>query len=83
MGFRTVIQRIKHDGKDDVDIVTHKVDNVLVVPVVERALSNLEMLATHTSLQLLEQWHLYLGKLTRLNDIKHFFDFVKEHDFLL
>lgn len=39
--FRVLIQCGEDDGEDDTDMFAHEVDNVLIVPVVQRAFRHL------------------------------------------
>jgi len=45
MPLRIFVQRREHDREDDVDIVTDKVAEVLVVPEIKSSLGNLEVWA--------------------------------------
>ncbi len=82
MRFGVLVQRREDDGEDDLDVVADEVDNVLVVPKVERTLCDLEVLAVDAALELLEEGHFDLDKLGRLDDVEDLFDLVEEHDFL-
>lgn len=41
VGFRVLIQCGEDDGEDDTDMFAHEIDNVLIVPVVQRAFRHL------------------------------------------
>jgi hypothetical protein len=43
MSLRVFIQGSEHDGQDDLDVVTDKVAEVLIVPEVKGTLGNLEV----------------------------------------
>jgi len=82
MRLRVGIESREHDGEDDRKVVTHQIDDVFVVPVEQRPLRNLEVLAVDASSQLLEQSNLDLLELDRICDIQHLLDLIQEHDFL-
>lgn len=41
MRFRVCVQSREDEGEDDGDVISHEVDDVFVVPVVQRSLSDL------------------------------------------
>ncbi len=47
MAFRIFVQRGKHDGENNLDIVADEVAEILVVPEVESTLSNLKVRTGH------------------------------------
>ena len=56
--------------------------DVLVVPVVEGALRDLEVGALDAARDLQKEGNLDLLKLLRLDDVQYFFNLVQEHDLL-
>ena len=82
MSLRVLVQRREDDREDDRDVVSHQVDDVLVVPEVQCPLGDLEMLRVDAPRQLLEQRHLNLHKLHRLNHVQNLLHLVQEHDLL-
>ena len=81
VAFRVFVERGKHDGKNDLDVVADQIAEVLVVPEVEGSLGDLEVRAGYRFGELMEKRLLYLGKLGRVHDLKDVFNFVKEHNF--
>lgn len=77
-----LIQCWEYNGQDDRQVVSHQVDNVLIVPIIQGTLSNLEVLRIDTSGQLGEQRNLNLDELGGVNDVEDLLHFVEEHDFL-
>ena len=49
-----LIQGRENDGEDDGNIVSHQVEDIFIVPVVEGSLRNLEVLTVNATSQLLE-----------------------------
>lgn len=82
VGLGILVQGWEYKGQDHANIIAHQIDNILIVPVIESALGNLEVLAIDTAGELTEQRLLDLDKLAGVNDVENFFDLVKEHDFL-
>jgi hypothetical protein len=82
VALRVFVERRKHDGQDNFDVVADQVAEILVVPKVERPFSDLEMRACHGFRELVEQRLLDLGEFGRVHDLKDVFDFVEEHDLL-
>jgi hypothetical protein len=80
VALRVLIQRCKHDRKNDIDIVADQVAEVLIVPEIESSLGNLEMGTCDRLCQLVEQRLLDLGKLSRVHDFEDVFNLVEEHD---
>lgn len=78
--FRVVIQRREDNGKDNREVITHKVNNILVVPVKKSPLCYLEMLAVDTPRELLEQRDLDLLEFDGIGDVQHFFHLVQKHN---
>lgn len=82
MRSRVCVKSRENDRKDYREIIAHEIDDILVVPIQQRPLRNLEVLAVDTSGKLLEQVHLDLLEFSRVYDIKHFFHLAQEHDLL-
>ncbi len=77
-----LVERGKHDGQDDFDIIADQVAEVLVVPEVERPFGDLEVRTRHGFGELVEKRLLDLRKLGRVHNLKDVFDLVEKHDLL-
>jgi len=75
-----LIQWSEHDRQDDLDIVTDKVAEILVVPEVEGALGNLEVRTGDRLGQLVEKRLLHLCEFGRIHDLENILYFIQEHD---
>ena len=82
MSLRVLVERREDDREDDSDVVSHEVDDVLVVPVVESPLGDLEVLRVDAPRELLEQRHLDLLELDRLDHVQDLLYLVQVHDLL-
>lgn len=82
MRLGVLIQGREDDWEDSGDVVAHEIDNVLVVPVVERSLGNLEVLRVDASGELLEERNLDLLELDGLDDVENLLDLIEKHDLL-
>jgi len=80
--LRVLIEGRKHNGEDNLHIITDKVAEVLVVPEIKGSFGNLEVRAGDGFSQLVEQRLLNLSKLSRVHDFKNVLYFVEEHDLL-
>jgi hypothetical protein len=64
-----LVQSGENDWQNYCHVITHQVDNVLVIPVVQSAFRYLEVLAIDAPRKLLEQSDLDLLKLGGINHI--------------
>lgn len=74
----------KEDRKDDRQngrkILAHKIDDILVVPVIECPFRHLEVLAVDTPCQLVEKWGHNLAEFIGIDDIQHLLHLAEEHN---
>jgi len=81
MTLRVLVERREHNRQDNLDIVADEIAEILVVPEVEGSLGNLKVRARNGLCELVEQWLLYLGELSRIHHLKDVLNLVKEHNF--
>jgi hypothetical protein len=77
-----LVERREDDGEDDGDVVSHEVDDILVVPIVQRTLCDLEVLRVDAPGELLEERDLDLLELDGLDDVEDLLHLVEKHDLL-
>eukprot|EP00050_Salpingoeca_kvevrii_P003372 m.223265 g.223265 ORF g.223265 m.223265 type:complete len:608 (-) comp10822_c3_seq1:2384-4207(-) len=77
-----LVERREHDGDDDRRVFRDEGQHIVVVEKVQGALGNLKVRARDAARQTLEERHLNLDKLVRLNDIQDLLNFVEEEHFL-
>ena len=74
----------KENGEDDRQnggkVLAHKVDDVLVIPVIKCSFCHLEMLAVDAPCQLVEKWGHNLAEFIGVDDIQHLLHLAEEHD---
>lgn len=75
------VQGLEHDGHNDLDILMHQIQNVLVIPKVESPLCDLKVSTGNTPSDFLKDGNHHFGEFRIIRYIQHFFNFVDKHDF--
>lgn len=76
-----VVERREHDWQNDWRVLGDKRHDVVIVPVVERTLGDLEVRRAHALGYLSEERNHDFLELGRLDDVENLFQLVEEHDF--
>ena len=63
------VERRKHNGKNFANVLADQVQDVLIVPIIQGALSHLKVWALNAACDLLEEGDLNFLELLGLNDI--------------
>jgi hypothetical protein len=82
MTLTMLMQRPKHNRQYRLYIIAHQTAKVLIIPQVERTLSDLKVRTCDAFGELVEERDLDLVKFGRLHDFKDVFNFIDKHDFL-
>jgi hypothetical protein len=80
VALRVLIQGSKHDRQYDLDVIANQIAEVLVVPEVQRSLSDLEVRACDRLCELVEERFLDFGEFGGVHDFEDVLNLVQEHD---
>ena len=80
MMFRVGEEDRENDRQNSREVLAHKIDDILVVPVVERPFCHLEVLAVDTSCQLAEKWPHDFAEFVGVNNIQYLLHLAEEHN---
>lgn len=78
--FRIGEEDGENDGQNGREIFAHEVDDVFVVPVIERSFCNLEVLAIDAPCQLVEKRAHNFAEFVGIDDVQYLLHLAKEHD---